>query len=51
LGGGIGIHGIGRGDLDIHRQYNWTNGCVALDNDQITDLARWIGVGTRVVIR
>lgn len=51
LGGEIGIHGIGRGSLRMHREYNWTHGCVALDNRQIRDLASTVRIGTRVVIR
>ncbi|HET8705114.1 MAG TPA: L,D-transpeptidase [Pseudomonadales bacterium] len=50
LGGAIGIHGIGNGSLRIHQQFNWTKGCVALDNKQINDLAHWATLGTRVVI-
>lgn len=51
LGGAIGIHGVGRGDPVIHANFNWTSGCVALNNYQIERLARWVNVGTRVVIR
>lgn len=51
LGGQLGIHGIGRGDPDVQQAVNWTDGCVALNNRQIRRLARWIHVGTRVVIR
>jgi murein L,D-transpeptidase YafK len=52
LGGNIGIHGIGRGDPLIHQKLNWTEGCVALTDEQIDELARWIrlqteGVGPR----
>ena len=50
LGGYIGIHGLGNADPDIHKRMNWTQGCVALTNEQIDALARWIKVGTRVVI-
>jgi len=50
LGGAIGIHGVGKGSLRVHRQFNWTRGCVALDNEQIADLAKWMKIGTRVVI-
>lgn len=50
LGGAIGIHGIGRGSLSVHNQYNWTDGCVALNNEQIEDFAAWVEVGTRVLI-
>jgi murein L,D-transpeptidase YafK len=51
LGGGIGIHGLGRGDPLVHRDSDWTDGCVALTNRQIAGLARWVRIGTKVVIR
>lgn len=51
LGGRLGIHGIGRGDPSIQKAFNWTDGCVALTNPQIRQLARWVKTGTRVVIR
>ena len=51
LGGNIGIHGLGKGDILIHRQYNWTNGCVALTNTQINRLLQWAQIGTSVEIR
>jgi murein L,D-transpeptidase YafK len=51
LGGRIGIHGIGRGSREIHQAINWTNGCVALTNEEMRDLMRWIHVGTKVAIR
>jgi murein L,D-transpeptidase YafK len=51
LGGKIGIHGLGLGDPDIHRKFDWTKGCIALTNEEIEQLAEWVQVGTRVVIR
>lgn len=51
LGGSLGIHGIGKGDISVHEQYNWTNGCVALTNDQIDLLTVWVRIGTPVEIR
>ena len=51
LGGRIGIHGLGRGNPEVHQAVNWTNGCVALNNVQLRRLARWMQVGTKVVIR
>ncbi|MDN3520588.1 L,D-transpeptidase family protein [Halomonas ramblicola] len=51
LGGFIGLHGVGKGDPDIHRQFHWTQGCVAVTDAQIERLADVIGIGTRVVIR
>ena len=51
LGGRIGIHGLGHGDPTVHRQFNWTKGCIALTNPEIERLAHWVQIGTRVVIR
>lgn len=51
LGGAIGIHGLGSADPDIHGRYHWTQGCVAVTNEQIDRLSALVGVGTRVVIR
>ncbi|MCB1688971.1 MAG: L,D-transpeptidase [Halioglobus sp.] len=51
LGGQLGIHGLGRGDLKVHETVNWTEGCIALTNEQLAELAKWVVVGTRVVVR
>ncbi len=51
LGGQIGIHGLGRGDIKIHKMMNWTQGCIALTNDQIDRLDRWIKKGTVVKVK
>ena len=51
LGGNIGIHGLGNGDPGVHRDLNWTEGCVAMTDAQIEELAHWIGLGTVVIIR
>lgn len=51
LGGAIGIHGIGHGSPDVHRRFHWTEGCVAVSNEQIERLAELVGIGTRIVIR
>ena len=51
LGGHLGFHGIGDGNPEIHELFNWTNGCIALSNEQIDDLAELITVGTPVHIR
>jgi len=50
LGGYIGLHGIGRGDPEIHRRFHWTQGCVAMTNDEIELLAKWVKIGTPVII-
>lgn len=53
LGGYIGIHGLGEvteEKLQIHRIHNWTDGCVALRNDEVNELARYVSIGTKVTI-
>ena len=53
LGGEIGIHGIGettKKKLAIHQDLNWTDGCIALTNDDVNDLIKFIRIGTTVVI-
>lgn len=51
LGGYIGIHGVGLADPEIHRRLHWTDGCVAVEDEQIRRLSSLIDIGTRVVIR
>lgn len=51
LGGSIGIHGIGDGDPRVHQSFNWTEGCVALTDEQVDELSGWIALGTVVVIQ
>ena len=53
LGGQIGIHGIGfetKDKLEIHQIADWTKGCIALRNDEVEELSRFIHVGTTVSI-
>jgi murein L,D-transpeptidase YafK len=53
LGGAIGIHGLGRETpekLRIHQNLNWTEGCIALRNEEIHELRPYVNIGTRVVI-
>ena len=51
LGGHLGIHGLGAGDPQMHEMFNWTNGCIALTNEQIDLLGQWVHLGTKVVIK
>jgi murein L,D-transpeptidase YafK len=51
LGGQIGIHGLGAADREIHEAFDWTSGCIALTNQEIDRLSKWIRKGTLVVIR
>jgi murein L,D-transpeptidase YafK len=54
LGGNIGIEGIGKYN-DIFKNlpfvYNWTNGSIALSNEDIDELYTVIKKGTKVVIK
>lgn len=53
LGGAIGIHGIGNETPDkisIHKIADWTQGCIAMRNDEVDELSRYIQVGTQVKI-
>ncbi len=51
LGGDIGIHGLGKSDPAVHERFNWTQGCVAVNNRQIERLADLVQLGTTVIIR
>lgn len=53
LGGYIGIHGLGKTTdqkLAIQSEINWTQGCIAMTNDEINDLKKYVAIGTRVII-
>jgi murein L,D-transpeptidase YafK len=50
-GFGIGIHGVGRKDWNgVHKESDWTHGCIALDDGEIDELASLVKDGTRIVI-
>lgn len=54
LGGYLGIHGLKNGMQWIgflHRFRNWTQGCIALTNKEIAELATKVEIGTKVTIR
>ena len=53
LGGSIGIHGIGEETDDrlaLHKDENWTKGCIALRNEEIEELRNFVHIGTSVII-
>lgn len=50
LGGNIGIHGLGNRDPQIHERYDWTDGCVALKDEDLKRIDPWLRPGTKVVI-
>lgn len=54
LGGGIGIHGIGRFNFFLKNLpfvFNWTNGSIALSDEHIDELYSIVSKGTKVVIK
>ena len=53
-GGAIMIHGLARPFAylgPLHRQTDWTDGCVAVTNAEIDEIWKLVPVGTRVEIR
>jgi murein L,D-transpeptidase YafK len=52
IGGGVGIHGTWpHEDYQVDKYKNWTNGCIALKNEDVEDLYDYVPVGTKVIIR
>jgi murein L,D-transpeptidase YafK len=54
LGGNLGIHGIGKFNFIIKNLpfvFNWTNGSIALSNEDIDEIFSIVKVGTKVVIK
>ena len=54
LGGYIGLHGIGEmndNKLSIHQRENWTEGCIALTNEEISELRNYVSIGTPILIK
>ena len=51
IGHSIGIHGVNDPDsAGTHKERDWTLGCIALDDDEIDEIARLAPVGTPVII-
>jgi murein L,D-transpeptidase YafK len=53
-GGDVEIHGLGKkyGWIgDRHRLTDWTDGCIAVTNEEIEDIFRIVPVGTHVEIK
>jgi murein L,D-transpeptidase YafK len=52
IGGGIAIHGTWPNDNIVVDDYtNWTNGCIALKNEDLDELEIYLPVGTQVVVQ
>lgn len=52
-GGDIKIHGLknGRGYIGkMHRMTDWTNGCIALTNEEVDELYANVQLGTPIII-
>lgn len=51
VGHSIGIHGVGsRALAGVHKETDWTLGCIALDDAEIDEVASMVKDGTRIVI-
>ncbi|WP_437311224.1 L,D-transpeptidase family protein [Sorangium sp. So ce388] len=51
VGHGIGIHGVGGVQhAGAHKDTDWTLGCIALDDDEIDEVARRTPDGAKIVI-
>lgn len=54
LGSNISIHGIGEFNIifkNLPFVFNWTNGSIALSNEDIDELYNVVKIGTKVIIR
>ncbi len=54
LGADIGIHGIGEYNIifkNLPFVFNWTNGSIALSNENVDELLSIISIGTNVTIK
>lgn len=52
-GGDIMIHGLKKGPdwiSRVHHMFNWTEGCVAVTNEEIDEIWRMVPNGAKVVI-
>ena len=53
-GGGVEIHGLGDGYGwvgGLHRQMDWTDGCIAVTNEEIEEIWSMVAIGTPIEIR
>jgi murein L,D-transpeptidase YafK len=52
-GGNIEIHGLGKYGwvAGLHRQVDWTDGCIAVTNEEIDEIWPLVPVGTPLEIR
>jgi murein L,D-transpeptidase YafK len=51
VGHGIGIHGVGSSKLSgVHKEQDWTHGCIAMDDDEIDEFGSLVPEGTPIDI-
>jgi murein L,D-transpeptidase YafK len=53
-GGDVMIHGLPDGESwigDVHRMYDWTNGCIGVTDDEMEEIWELVDDGTPVEIR
>jgi lipoprotein-anchoring transpeptidase ErfK/SrfK len=51
-GAGVGIHGTWpHDDYMVDRFSNWTNGCIALKNEDVQEIYSFVAIGTPVQVR
>jgi len=53
-GGDVMIHGLPDGEGwvgELHRAYDWTNGCIALTDDEVSEVWELVDDGTPIEIR
>jgi len=52
IGGGIAIHGTWpNDDLVVDDFTNWTQGCIALRNEDLDEIFTYLPIGTKVIIK
>jgi murein L,D-transpeptidase YafK len=54
VGGDVKIHGLKNGQGYIgkfHRFKNWTNGCIAVTNEEMEELYNAVRIGTAIIIK
>ncbi len=53
-GGGVMIHGLPNGESwvgEVHREFDWTNGCIGVTDDEMNEIWELVDDGTPIEIR
>jgi len=53
-GGGVMIHGLPDGESwvgEVHREFDWTNGCIGVTDDEMDEIWELVDDGTPIEIR